>query len=55
MDMKAIIWIIIVLLLGWGLWYFLRDDVGTDTTTGAPIEQVQANDDINLGDFDVKG
>ncbi len=55
--MKALIWIIILILIGWGIWYFVKDRESTGGTSAAPIEQVEAsgNADINLDDFQSKG
>lgn len=60
--MKAIIWIIILLLIGWGLWYFMKDN---DVIEGTPSTEVQGvnftpddsatSTDDNSGDYTDKG
>lgn len=41
--MKAIIWIIILLLIGWGVWSWMKDDVDVDNQ---PAATVQGLDDL---------
>lgn len=57
--MKALIWIIVLLLIGWATWYFLgnRTPDGGDETASTPIEEVQAETsaDVDLGPFEDKG
>jgi len=55
MDMKAIILIIVLLLIGWGIWYFVGKDDLTPDTSAAPVEEVQGSTDVNLEDFQDKG
>lgn len=56
--MKAIIWIIVLLLIGWGIWWWVgRDNVETTTTTETPnTAQVQgASDSLDISEFGDKG
>lgn len=56
--MKAIIWIIVLLLLGWGVWWYVQKDDLTDTTTVTPATgEVQGASDTSTIDenFDSKG
>ncbi len=57
--MKAIIWIIILALLAWGIWWFAGRDneVGIPATAGDTYGQVEgASDDaVEAGEYDSKG
>ena len=67
--MKAIIWIIVVALIAWGVWWFVRDGETIDTTdTGANASgaldfdlngdgnvSTNGDEDIDLTEFEDKG
>ena len=58
--MKAIITIIVLLLIGWGIWYATRgEDVDNQAANvggalNAEVEQ-DGGEDIDLGEFEDKG
>ncbi len=54
--MKAIIWIIILLLVGFGLWWFMGEpDVVPTADSASGVVEVQAEEEIDLGEFQDKG
>lgn len=58
--MKAIITIIVLALVAWGVWWFVtRDDtatpVGTNTSEVQGAVDVNADAGIDLSDFESKG
>jgi hypothetical protein len=55
--MKAIIWIIILALVAWGIWWFAnRDEVGIPATAGETAGEVDgASDYLNASDSDDSG
>jgi hypothetical protein len=56
--MKAIIWIIVVALLAWGVWWFVSDDdvvVNNDTAGEVNGDTDTFDADVDLGEFDSKG
>ncbi len=59
--MKAIITIIILALVAWGVWWFARDnEVGIPATAGDEYGQVEGASDssdntLDEGEFDSKG
>jgi len=58
--MKAIITIIVLLLISWGVWYFTRgEDIDNQAANAggalnAEVEQ-DSGEDIDLGEFEDKG
>lgn len=54
--MKALITIIVLLLIGFGIWWFVREPepVATDDSPSGVVE-VQGESDIDLGEFQDKG
>lgn len=53
--MKALIWVIIAVIIGWGVWFFAFRDDSVVNDTDTPVEQVNSGDDIDLGEFQDKG
>lgn len=59
MSMKAIITILILALVGWGIWQLVDGPDEIDVEANGPAGEVQGaqnqNDEIDLGDFQDKG
>lgn len=62
--MKAIIWIIVLAIIAWGIWWFVkRDDTAGIPATGDTSGQVEGasdssvipSDTPNSGEYDSKG
>ncbi len=56
--MKAIIWIIVLALIAWGIWWFVKKDdatpLGANDSNAAEV-QGAADANVDLGEFDSKG
>ena len=57
--MKAIITIVILALVAWGVWWFARGNDAMENADNAAAVQGAADiynsDDVDLGEFDSKG
>lgn len=54
--MKALIWIIILILIGLGAWWFMRDPAPASLGDGNPAAlQTETEAEIDLGEFQDKG
>lgn len=61
--MKAIIWIIVLALVAWGIWWFVQDRENLETAdNGANVSgaidfnaNASGDDDVDLTEFNDKG
>ena len=64
--MKVIIWIVILAVIAWGIWYFMKDNNATSNLNGNAAGQVEGTSDeynanvgaganLNIGAEDSKG
>lgn len=52
--MKALIWIIIIGAIAWGVWYFMNDDAAALGPYGNAAGQVEGASDANGNGFDLE-
>ncbi len=57
--MKAIIIIIILALVAWGIWWFVREpaetDLGTNNPPAGTVLDVETDTEVDLSEFQDKG